>query len=173
MPAGLIALLVFVVVALLAFGMGSILDQRNARARLIRNGWPTSARLPNSLPKKNSPCCGMSSSAGFPPSTTYCGGPHGSPPYRRCWRRGNGQRAGNFLGISVLTGVVATFLAYGLSKRVEVAWVALLVGFVLPYSYASIGATNASRNSRNSSRKQSTRLHGPFAPDTLSQPHSK
>ena len=47
-------------------------------------------------------------------------------------------RAGNFLGLSALTGVAATILAYVLSKRVEVAWIALLVGFVLPYSYASI-----------------------------------
>ncbi|MFZ2011654.1 MAG: type II secretion system F family protein, partial [Candidatus Sulfotelmatobacter sp.] len=46
-------------------------------------------------------------------------------------------RAGNFLGLSALAGVAATFLAYALSKRVEVAWVALLVGFVLPYSYVS------------------------------------
>ena len=47
-------------------------------------------------------------------------------------------RVSNFLGISALTGVAATIIAYVLSKRVEVAWIALLVGFVLPYSYASM-----------------------------------
>jgi len=50
---------------------------------------------------------------------------------------GMAMRAGNFLGLSALSGVVAAFLAYGLSKRVEIAWVAMLVGFVLPYSYTS------------------------------------
>jgi hypothetical protein len=45
-----------------------------------------------------------------------------------------GLRAGNFLGISAVAGVVAAMVAYTLSNRAEVAWIALLVGFVLPYS---------------------------------------
>jgi len=36
MPAALIALLVFVFVALMAFFVGSLLDQRNAQARLMK-----------------------------------------------------------------------------------------------------------------------------------------
>ena len=47
------------------------------------------------------------------------------------------MRAGNFLGLSALAGIAATILAYAFSGRVEVAWVALLVGFILPYSYVS------------------------------------
>jgi tight adherence protein B len=50
---------------------------------------------------------------------------------------GLSMRAGNFLGFSALAGVVASIVAYVAIKRVEVAWVALLVGFLLPYSYAS------------------------------------
>jgi tight adherence protein B len=46
-------------------------------------------------------------------------------------------RAGNFLGYSALAGVVASVLAYAISKRIEVAWVALVIGFLLPYFYAS------------------------------------
>ena len=37
MPAALIALLVFILVAVAAFALGSALDQRNARARLIKD----------------------------------------------------------------------------------------------------------------------------------------
>src|SRR4029077_17204728 len=50
---------------------------------------------------------------------------------------GLSMRAGNFLGFSALAGVAATVAAYALSKRVEVASLALLGGFLLPYSYAS------------------------------------
>jgi putative nucleotidyltransferase with HDIG domain len=48
------------------------------------------------------------------------------------------MRVGNFLGISALAGIAVTILAYVLSQRAEVAWITLLLGFVLPYSYASI-----------------------------------
>ncbi len=48
------------------------------------------------------------------------------------------MRAGNFLAISALAGVVAAILGYALSNRVEIGGIALLVGFVLPYSYASV-----------------------------------
>ena len=48
------------------------------------------------------------------------------------------MRAGNFLGLCGLSAVVATIVAYTVSKQVEIAWIALLVGAMLPYSYASI-----------------------------------
>ena len=48
------------------------------------------------------------------------------------------MRAGNFLGLSAVVGVAASIFVYALSKRVEIAWIGLLVGFVLPYSYTSI-----------------------------------
>jgi len=47
------------------------------------------------------------------------------------------MRAGNFLGLCALAGIVAAIVFYILSKRVEIAWVALLIGFVLPYSVVS------------------------------------
>jgi Flp pilus assembly protein TadB len=65
-----------------------------------------------------------------------------------CWRRSAARvselqkmlaqanidiRGGNFLGISAVADMVATIIVYGLSKRVEVAWIALLIGFILPY----------------------------------------
>jgi len=51
---------------------------------------------------------------------------------------GMSMRAGNFLGISAISGIAATIIAYGLGKKVEFAWIALLIGFIIPYSYASI-----------------------------------
>jgi tight adherence protein B len=50
---------------------------------------------------------------------------------------GIAMRAGNFLGLSAIAGVAAAIIVYLLAHRLEIAWVALLVGFLLPYSYAS------------------------------------
>ena len=50
---------------------------------------------------------------------------------------GMDMRAGNFLGFSALSGIAVLIVTYIFSKRVEIAWIGLLVGFILPYSYAS------------------------------------
>jgi tight adherence protein B len=51
------------------------------------------------------------------------------------------MRAGNFLGFSAVAGVAAAIVGYLVSKRVEVAWMALLLGFVGLYSYTSFRRT--------------------------------
>ena len=119
MPAALIALLVFVVVALAVFAAVSLLDQRSARARLIKE------RLAEQLSQ-------------IPALDTLLRRSTRVTDIQKMLAQGGmSMRAGNFLGFSALAGVIATIVAYGLSKRVEVAWVALLIGFLLPYSYAS------------------------------------
>ena len=50
MISGLIALLVFVVVALAAFAAFSLVDQRNARARLIKDRLATVQKAPEREP---------------------------------------------------------------------------------------------------------------------------
>ena len=48
------------------------------------------------------------------------------------------MRAGNFLGLCALSGIIAAFVILTLSKgNPAFAWVGLMVGFILPYSYAS------------------------------------
>ncbi len=138
MPAGLIALLVFVVVALLAFGMGSILDQRNARARLIKEHLSNERKAPELAPDEELALLRDEQLSQIPALDELLRRSERVNDIQRMLAQaGMATRAGNFLGISILAGVVAAFLAYALSKRVEVAWVAMLVGFVLPYSYAS------------------------------------
>jgi tight adherence protein B len=138
MPAGLIALLVFVVVALLAFGMGSILDQRNARARLIKERLANERKAPELAPDEELALLRDEQLSQIPALDNILRRSERVTDIQKMLAQaGMATRAGNFLGISVLSGVVATFLAYGPSKRVEVAWVAMLVGFVLPYAYAS------------------------------------
>jgi tight adherence protein B len=138
MPATLIALLVFVLVALAVFAAVSLLDQRSAQARLIKERLANERKAPERAPEEELALLRDEQLSKIPALDTLL---------RRSTRVNNIQkmlaqgglsmRAGNFLGFSALAGVVATIAAYVLSKRVEVAWVALLLGFLLPYSYAS------------------------------------
>ena len=138
MPATLIALLVFVLVAVAVFAAVSLLDQRSAQARLIKERLAHERKPPERAPEEELALLRDEQLSKIPALDTLL---------RRSTRVANIQkmlaqgglsmRAGNFLGFSALAGVVATIAAYVLSKRVEVAWVALLLGFLLPYSYAS------------------------------------
>jgi tight adherence protein B len=137
--AALMAIVVFVVVALAAFYVGTFIDRRNAYARVIKE------RLAN---ERKAPELGAEEELALLRDEQLSD----IPAFDRLLRRservtdlqklltqgGLSMRAGNFLGISALSGVAATLISYYLSKRVEVAWIALLVGFILPYSYASI-----------------------------------
>jgi tight adherence protein B len=50
-------------------------------------------------------------------------------------------RAGNFIGICALTAVFTGFAAMIWSGKAPIVWVAMLLGFLLPYSYASYRRT--------------------------------
>jgi len=138
MPAALIALLVFVVVALAAFGAGSLLDQRNARARLIKERLANERKAPELAAEEELALLRDEQLSEIPALDNLLRkSARVTDIQKMLAQAGMNIRAGNFLGMSALAGVLATFVAYGLSKRVEVAWVAMLVGFVAPYSYAS------------------------------------
>ena len=142
MPAGLIALLVFVVVALAAFGVGSIFDQRNARARLIKERLANEHKAPELAAEEELALLRDEQLSQIPALDQLLRrSARVADIQKMLAQAGMSLRAGNFLGISVLAGVIATFLGYALSKRVEIAWVAMLVGFILPYSYASYRRT--------------------------------
>jgi tight adherence protein B len=138
MPASLIALLVFVLVALAAFALGSLLDQRNARARLIKERLANERKAPELAVEEELALLRDEQLSQIPALDNLLRrSTRVNDIQKMLAQAGMAMRAGNFLGLSALSGVVATFLAYGLSKRVEIAWVAMLAGFVLPYSYAS------------------------------------
>lgn len=139
MAAKLMALLVLVIVALTTFAVAWLFDRRNSRARIIKDRLSAERKAPERAPEEELALLRDEQLSQIPALDTFL---------RRSTRISNLQkmlaqadmslRVSNFLGISALTGVAATIIAYVLSKRVEVAWIALLVGFVLPYSYASI-----------------------------------
>jgi len=139
MAAKLMALLVLVIVAVTTFAVAWLFDRRHSRARIIKDRLTAERKAPERAPEEELALLRDEQLSPIPALDTFL---------RRSTRVSDLQkmlaqadvslRVTNFLGISALTGVAATIIAYVLSKRVEVAWVALLVGFVLPYSYASI-----------------------------------
>jgi tight adherence protein B len=138
MPATLIALLVFVLVAVAVFAAVSLLDQRSAQARLIKERLAHERKPPERAPEEELALLRDEQLSKIPALDTLLRRSTRVTEIQKMLAQGGmSMRAGNFLGFSALAGVVATIAAYVLSKRVEVAWVALLVGFLLPYSYAS------------------------------------
>jgi tight adherence protein B len=138
MPAMLIALLVFVLVALAVFAAVSLLDQRSARARLMKGRLANERKAPERDPEEELALLRDEQLSQIPALDTLLRRSSRVTEIQKMLVQGGlSMRAGNFLGFSALAGVVATVVAYELSKRVEVAWVALLVGFLVPYSYAS------------------------------------
>ena len=139
MAAKLMALLALVIVAFATFAVAWLFDRRNSRARIIKDRLAAERKAPERAPEEELALLRDEQLSQIPALDTFL---------RRSTRVSDLQkmlaqadmslRVTNFLGISALTGVAATTIAYVLSKRVEVAWIALLVGFVLPYSYASI-----------------------------------
>src|SRR6202050_4405733 len=138
MPVTLIALLVFVLVALAVFSAVTLLDQRSAQARLIKERLANERKAPERAPEEELALLRDEQLSKIPALDTLLRRSTRVAGIQKMMAQGGmSTRAGNFLGFSALAGVVATIAAYVLSKRVEVAWVALLVGFLLPYSYAS------------------------------------
>ena len=139
MPAALIALLVFVLVALAAFAMGSLLDQRNARARLIKERLANERKAPERAAEEELALLRDEQLSQIPALDNLLR--RSDAGHRHPEDAGAGGHVDARRQFSrvcrALSGVVAAFVAYALSKRIEIAWVALLVGFVLPYSYAS------------------------------------
>src|ERR1700681_2395663 len=138
MPAALIALLVFLMVALAVFAGVSVLDQRSARARLIKERLANERKAPERAPEEELALLRDEQLSQIPAFDTILRRSARVIEIQKMLVQGGlSMRAGNFLGFSALAGVVACVVAYELSKRVEAAWVALLVGSLLPYSYAS------------------------------------
>lgn len=138
MPAVLLAILVFVVVALAVFAAMSLLDQRSAQARLIKERLANERQTPQRAPEEELALLRDEQLSQFPALDDLLRRSSRVAELQKMLVQGGiAMRAGNFLGFSALAALAATVVAYALSKRVEVAWVALLVGFLLPYSYAS------------------------------------
>ena len=139
MPATLIALLVFAVVALAVFAVGSLLDQRSARARLIKERLATVQKAPERAPEEELALLRDEQLSRIPALDTLLRrSERVSAIQKSLAQAGMTLRAGNFLGLCVATSIVACFLALIFSQsNPAVIWFAMLIGLLLPYSYVS------------------------------------
>jgi tight adherence protein B len=138
MSAALIAMLVFVVVAGTVFAVISIIDQRNARARLLKERLAKERKAPERGPEEELALLRDEQLSEIPALDSLLRRSERVSAIQKTLAQGGmNVRAGNFLGLCALAGIAAAAIAYGFSKQIEVAWIALLIGFFLPYSYAS------------------------------------
>ncbi len=136
---GLLVLLVFLGVALAVFLAGTLIEQRKARARMIRER----------LAEIQDPSSGKRATedTALVRDELLSEIPAFDSILRRSGRVSNLQkvleqadvklRAGNFLLLCCAAGAAAGFVAWSFSHTLPLAWAGLLVGMFLPYSYVS------------------------------------
>jgi tight adherence protein B len=137
MPA-LIALLVFVTVALVVFVAGSLVDQRNARARLIKDRLATVQKTPEREPDEELALLRDEQLSKIPAFDTLLRrSERVSAIQDALLQAGMKFRAGNFLLLCVFSGVVAGLATVLYTRNPAIAWAALIIGGFLPYSVVS------------------------------------
>ena len=134
----LIAITVFLVVAAIAFGVGSLLDQRSARARLLRERLEAVQKAAERQPSEELALLRDEMLSEIPALDTLL---------RRSTSVSNLQlllsqaglemRAGNLLMLCVGSAIVFGLIVSVLSKSAVFGAVGVLAGAILPYSYVS------------------------------------
>ena len=134
----LIALLVFIVVALAVFVAGSLIDERNARARLIKDRLATVDKAPEREPNEELALLRDEQLSKIPALDTLLRrSARVSAIQEALTQAGMKFRAGNFLMLCVLCGTLAGLAAIIYTKNPAIGWAALVIGGVLPYSLVS------------------------------------
>ena len=135
----LLAIIVFVVVLVVAFALGALVNQRSAQARLIKERLANEQKAPERSADEELALLRDEQLSDIPVLDSILRRSSRVSELQSMLAQGGlDLRAGNFIGICGLSGVVVGLVAYVLSSRAEVAWVAVLVGAILPYAYASI-----------------------------------
>src|SRR6202167_5431065 len=134
----LIALLVFLMVALVAFAVGSLIDQRNARARLIRDRLADVQKAPERDPEAELALLRDEQPSKIPAFDSLLRrSARVSAIQEALTQAGMKYRAGNFLLLCVLCGTVLGLVATLYTHNPAIGWAALVIGAFLPYSVVS------------------------------------
>jgi len=138
MPALLLAIFVLVVVTAAAFALFSLFDQRSARARLIKERLAQERKTPERTAEEELALLRDEQLSNIPVLDALLRrSERASAVQKLLSQAGMTFRAGNFLGICALSGLGGFIVALVMIKRADAAWLALLAGFLLPYSYAA------------------------------------
>jgi tight adherence protein B len=137
MPA-LIAILVFLVVALGAFAIGSLIDQRRAQARLIKDRLATVQKAPEREPDEEFALLRDEQLSKIPAFDNLLRrSARVSAVQDSLLQAGMKLRAGNFLILCVICGAGAGIATLLWSKNPAIAWAALVIGGFIPYAVVS------------------------------------
>jgi tight adherence protein B len=135
----LLAFIVFVIVAAVAFVLGSLVNQRSSQARLIKERLSNERKGPERSPDDELALLRDEQLSEIPVLDTLLRrSARVSDLQKMLTQGGLEMRAGNFLGTCALVGIGAGIGAYLFSHRIDVSLISVLVGAVLPYAYASV-----------------------------------
>lgn len=134
----IIAVLAFVVVALVAFVAFSLIDERSSKARLLRERLATVEKAAERPPSPELALLRDEMLSEIPALDNLLKKSERVSALQTMLEQANvNARAGNFLficfGVAALAGIVVTLY----SRSPMIGWVGVLLGFFLPYSYAS------------------------------------
>ena len=114
----LLAFLVFLVVALAAFAIGSLLDQRQGRARLIKERLANVQKAPERAPEEELALLRDQQLSQIPALDNLLRRSHRiSAIQKTLAQAGMKLRAGNFIGLCALTGIAAGIIALMVSRN--------------------------------------------------------
>jgi tight adherence protein B len=139
MSALFIALLAFVVVALATFVAASLMDQRRAQSRLIKDRLADVQKAPEREPDEELALLRDEQLSKIPALDTLLRrSPRVSAIQDSLLQAGMKFRAGNFLVMCLICGGLAGFAALLWSGwNPAIGWAALIIGAFLPYSFVS------------------------------------
>jgi len=139
----LIAILVFVVVALVVFVLFSLLDERKSQALVLRDRLSSTQETSERKPLEDIALLRDEMLSEIPALDKLLRRSERVSALQKLLEQADIKtRAGNFLLLCVGSGVLLAFIVYAAAnKNVMFAWVGLLLGFFLPYSFASYRRT--------------------------------
>jgi len=133
----LIAALVFVVVALAVFSALSLLDQRQARARILRDRL-SATQSPAETPAPAVALLRDEVLSRIPAFDTWLRRSERVSLLQKMLAQGNVDvRAGNFLMLCAVSAVAFAAIAFFAGGNIMFGWAGALLGFFIPYAYAS------------------------------------
>jgi tight adherence protein B len=163
MPAILIAILVFVVVSLAVFFIFSIVDERKSRARVLRDRLSSTQETttPERKPGEELALLRDQMLSEIPALDNLLRRSERVSALQTLLSQADvPTRAGNFLLLCVGSAVLFGAIAFMASKQPIFAWIGFLLGFFIPYCYASF---------RRTKRFNEFEEHFPEAIDTLAR----
>jgi tight adherence protein B len=132
-----IALLVFVVVTLGVFAAVSLYDQRKAQARVLRDRLST-VQKPGEQTAPDTALLRDEVLSRIPAFDTFLRRSERVSLLQKMLAQGNiDARAGNFLMLCAVSALVLAAIAFIAGGNVLFGWVGAVLGFFIPYAYAS------------------------------------